>query len=246
MAGVDEGAVLDAMRTSRERWTTIRAFGFEWRNHARLHEAFMRAIPPRAHVISAGPVAPRPAEEQETWRLWVSLPDGRVRTESKVGGEVVTAVFEGSTWWSISPFGGAQTNGGSPRLQHGMGPGNALTDPARLISALELNLRSSRDVVAGRPTVLLSCTPKASEEMASLDRHESEVALHELGVGADEYALHIDRERGIVLRTEARFEERPFRIIEITEVAFDEEFPPDTFVLEPPAGGTFKRLERRR
>ena len=40
----------------------------------------------------------------------------------------------------------------------------------------------------------------------------------------------------MLLRVEARFEQRPFGISEVIEIAFDEQFPEDTFIFTPPPG----------
>ncbi len=53
--------------------------------------------------------------------------------------------------------------------------------------------------------------------------------MHGLGLGADEYQLMVDDERGVLLRSEARIRGLPFRILEMQLVSFDEEFPEDTF-----------------
>ena len=69
--------------------------------------------------------------------------------------------------------------------------------------------------------------------------------LHELGVGADDYMLSIDAERGILLRTEARVREEPFTVIEMTEAEFDVDLPPETFKIDLPNGESFKDVSQR-
>ena len=53
----------------------------------------------------------------------------------------------------------------------------------------------------------------------------------------------MDAEIGVILRVAARLEGREFYIAEVTEIAFDEEFPEDTFRLELP-GVEFRRMDR--
>jgi hypothetical protein len=53
----------------------------------------------------------------------------------------------------------------------------------------------------------------------------------------------LDAEVGTILRVGARLEGREFRVAEVTEVAYDEEFPDDTFQLELP-GVQFELRER--
>jgi hypothetical protein len=53
-------------------------------------------------------------------------------------------------------------------------------------------------------------------------------------VGTTDHLLLVDAEVGVILRAAARLEEREFYVAEVTEIAFDEEFPEDTFRLELP------------
>jgi hypothetical protein len=48
--------------------------------------------------------------------------------------------------------------------------------------------------------------------------------------------LLVDRERGVVLRVAALFEGEEFWVSEFEELVFDEAFPLETFVFEPPPG----------
>ena len=64
--------------------------------------------------------------------------------------------------------------------------------------------------------------------------------LNGLGIGADEYVLAVDAQQGVLLRSEARLHAHPFKVIEMTEVAFDVDIPADTFALVLPAGETFE------
>jgi hypothetical protein len=61
--------------------------------------------------------------------------------------------------------------------------------------------------------------------------------------GATDHLLLVDAEVGTILRVAARLEGREFRVAEVTEVAYDEEFPEETFRLELP-GVEFWRRER--
>ncbi len=58
----------------------------------------------------------------------------------------------------------------------------------------------------------------------------------QLAVGADEYRLLVERERGVVLRAAALLEGEEFWASEFEELVFDEELPRETFVFEPPPG----------
>jgi hypothetical protein len=164
----------------------------------------------------------------------------RVRAEFAVGhGEMVTAVVDGPTWWSWSPSMGALTNAGSENSETGLGPGTALVHPAVILPAVDLEFRG-RATKLGRLVYEVLALPTADEDEESLDQ------VHGIGSGAEEYALMVDVERGVLLRTEARLHGRPFLVLEMDEVAFDEELPEDTFVLVPQSGGEFEAVPRSR
>jgi hypothetical protein len=61
--------------------------------------------------------------------------------------------------------------------------------------------------------------------------------------GATDHLLLVDVEVGTILRVAARLDGEEFRVAEATEVAYDEEFPDDTFQLELP-GVQFELRER--
>jgi outer membrane lipoprotein-sorting protein len=60
--------------------------------------------------------------------------------------------------------------------------------------------------------------------------------------GATDYLLMVNAEVGTILRVAARLEGRELRVAEVTEVAYNEEFPDDTFRLELP-GVVFRRID---
>lgn len=57
-----------------------------------------------------------------------------------------------------------------------------------------------------------------------------------LGVGADEYELFVDRERGVLLRVTKRFKGVDLLIGELLEPVFDQEISADTFEPAIPPG----------
>lgn len=61
--------------------------------------------------------------------------------------------------------------------------------------------------------------------------------------GTTDHLLVVDAEVGTILRAAARLEGREFYVAEVTEIAYDEEFPEGTFRLELP-GVEFQRMER--
>ena len=58
--------------------------------------------------------------------------------------------------------------------------------------------------------------------------------------GTTDHLLLVDAEVGAILRVAARLEDREFYIAEVTEIAYDEQFPEGTFRLELP-GVEFER-----
>jgi outer membrane lipoprotein-sorting protein len=65
--------------------------------------------------------------------------------------------------------------------------------------------------------------------------------MHRLLIGdPDELLLTVDAQRGVLLRTEARLAGTSYRIVEMDEVSFDEEFGPEVFAIHPPEGQDWK------
>ena len=239
------GDVLELMRTSEQRWRSIRAEGREWRHQALHLEAFMRMVKRRrSGSVSvfggSSEEAEEPEETESTWRLWMG---GRhkVRAEFAVGhGEIVTAVVDGPTWWSWSPSTGALTNEGSENAETGLGPGTALVHPALILPAIDLDILG-RTTKLDRSVYEVMATSSEDDEEG-----ENSGLLHGIGSGAEEYALLVDGERGVLLRSEARLHGRPFLILEMDEVAFDEELPAETFTVALPSGEEFEAVPRSR
>lgn len=238
------GQVLELMHTSEQRWRLLRAVGREWR-HGPLHlEAFMRMVERRRSGSvsvfgSSSKEVEEPEETETTWRLWM---EGRhrVRAEFAIGhGDMVTAVVDGRTWWSWSPSMGALTNEGRENSETGLGPGTALLHPAVILPAVDLEIRGQATKL-GRPVCEVLALPTSDEDEESLDQ------VHGIGSGAEEYALLVDVERGVLLRTEARLHGRPFLVLEMDQVAFDEELPAETFAPAPPGGEEFEAVPRSR
>jgi hypothetical protein len=63
--------------------------------------------------------------------------------------------------------------------------------------------------------------------------------LHDIGSGSDEYRFNIDVETGVILRSEARLEGRPFRILVMTELVIDPDLDEAILQIEPPEGEQF-------
>jgi hypothetical protein len=229
----DLAELLELMHTSTTRWQTIRAQGWEWRHLVRLQDAWRRMVPrdrSRGTAISAGSEQPKPEDVRAPWRLWLAQPD-RVRTEFTVGDDTVTAVIVGETWWSWSRSRTVTTNRGDPHSSHGRGPGDALLHPASILPAVELDI-AGRTTFIDRPVLEVVATPSPIDDN---DEESSDwrFATHGLGGGADEYALLVDAQCGVLLRSEARIGGEPFQIIEMRAVAFDEKLAEEVFAPPP-------------
>jgi outer membrane lipoprotein-sorting protein len=244
---------IERIRSSQPQFRTLRIEGREWRHHQRLGEAFMRNRRGGGMMVGISINEQDATEERdEVWRMWIEAPDRR-RVEFGVGQEMVTAVFEGGTWWSWSPSQGARTNGGRPDSGHGAGPGEVLVDPTTVLWAVKLELLGEGEFL-GRTVYRLRATPisdaeaeaDVSKRLRAGQPPYPSFALHELGSGADDYELVVDRERGFLLRAEARLSGQPFRVLEVTAIAVDEPLAADLFVLEPPDGEEFDDSEPMR
>jgi outer membrane lipoprotein-sorting protein len=234
----ERAELLELIHTSVRRWETLHARGWEWRHSARLREAWQRNRPEGAQPLTSGAASideHEPGETTEPWELWLAKPD-MIRAEFVVGDETVTAVIRGETWWSWAPARDARTNEGDPHSSHGIGPGEILLDPASILPALEFNLLGE-ETFAARLVVAVSAAP-VPVERSDEDYRDWSFATHTLGFGADEYRLLVDAERGVVLRSEARFDGEPFRTISIDDISFDEAFGDETFT--PPESERFE------
>ena len=130
---------------------------------------------------------------------------------------------------------GASTNEGEPNYQSGVGEqAFGLLEPAHVLGALALE--PVREVeAAGRPALLVRGKPRGRDR-------EGAFMLFRLGAGADEYELVFDLERGVLLRMTSLLDNLPLRSTEVLEIAFDEDFPAETFRFELPAGESFRPL----
>lgn len=61
--------------------------------------------------------------------------------------------------------------------------------------------------------------------------------------GADDYRIWVDPDIGLILRFSSRLGDKEFDVIEVLDIAFDEEFPPRTFALDLP-GVRFDKRKR--
>lgn len=230
------GELLILMVNAHRSFRTLRGEVRTWSHSERQHEAFMRAHAARIASGSSAVIAlsgdgsePEPVEWEHLLRVWLAPPD-RLREELVMarGGasSVSTVVHVGDTWWSYDADGGAQTNAGSRTSQVGVHFQRALIDPSRLLASRALEI-GGYAVHAGRRAIRVRVTPSPPETFAW---------DHGAPHGEWPQELLVDAERGIVLRCVSLLDGEPFAIAEFLSVAFDETFPEDTFVFEPPPG----------
>ena len=170
-------------------------------------------------MISGGGEAPPSGSTR--CRLWIAKPD-RSRQEDDDG----VRVARGATWWSHDRLHGFMTNEARSRGRRTgdpVGSSGVHLDPARVLRAIDVRLdrrarrrRSSCARGRGRTAQRFSSVTASS--------------------GADDHELHVDRERGVVLRVESRLDGEPFVVSELLDARFDEELPDELFTLELPPG----------
>jgi hypothetical protein len=187
----------------------------------------------RFAIISNQSNAPVPDETDEEWQLWVAEPWMRAKFAAGRGG--VDVVFHGSTWWS-NGRGISRTNGGATNSGHGIGPGVHLIRTADYVPLIEV-----RDI---RLTSLLGReTLKVTVRMRYGPDHRRGPGLHGLVIGdADPIVLDVDRERRVILRAESSYKGSVYLVLEMNEIAFDQEFPPETFEITPLPGGGWQQV----
>ena len=228
-----ESEACDLLASSRLRWKTLRASGREWRNHGLVDQAWqarharMRAEGRHFTTINVESKTQRSNERSADWALWVAPPWRRAQFE--VGFEAVDVVFRDSMWWS-NGHGISRTNGGSPCTQHGSGPGEDLLRTKDYVDLINITNVGSGEWI-GRATLELGVTIRHD-----LNRTRGP-GLHGLVIGdPDRIELTVDEERGVVLRSQTWMGGHLCRAVEVTDVAFDEQFEDGVFEIEPLPG----------
>jgi len=233
------GDLLELVYGAGDRWRTARLTLREWQHTRRTREAIERLQERQSGgggrmmmsyaVGGRGP--PEPEVVEHVVRTWL---DGERAREEREGPYAfpTLGVRDGDRWWQYSEPYGASANEAEPGVQSGIGEAAlALLDPAHVLGILRLE-PAGEIVVAERPAILVRGAPRDRDGFYP----------HRLGFGAEAYELVIDRERGVLLRTTALLDGEPMSSTEVLELAFDEEFPPGTFVFELPEGETFRPL----
>jgi len=246
MAG-NLGEVLAALHGATPRWQTLHARVRHWNHAQRRHEAF------RAHAeerqgrrnsgfssISVGSTDREPDPETTMLaELWLSGDNVRSE-ESGPGGERGLLVRRGELWWRYSSRNGAISNEREEDRHVSTGglseTFGVLWEPWQVAGNLELEPAGETEV-AGRGAWLVHARPRPDTD------GRSAFDLHALGMGADEYELAVDRERGILLRVASRHGGLDFSVMEVEHVELDEPIADEVFVFEAPDGVVVRSLE---
>ncbi|HEV2061543.1 MAG TPA: hypothetical protein VGR12_01715, partial [Solirubrobacteraceae bacterium] len=198
----------------------VRAVIRSWHDPQLAQEAFVAAADAAgATLFAAVPVEDDQFvdDEIEVLHLWRAGPD-RVREEvTREGRTVRLGVRRGRTWWDYREGDAVMSNEDDPDVDCDIGrEHDVLFDPGRLLGSIVLS-PAGRGEVGGRPALLAL----ARQRPAPRD-DDFPWILHEIGAGADEWELAVDAEHGLLLRLEARRGGRPFRRVEVVELAVGE------------------------
>ena len=173
---------------------------------------------------------------EPTWeigtRAWIDRRADRSRIESTGGTRDSLSVRRGRLWWSYTPQSGSVSNESDPEV-HGVGMQDLdwLLDPSLLLATFDFEPRG-RTEMAGRRALEVMAVPRPADPRRGLGGF--------LARGGDAVVLAVDAERGVVLRSEVRLENRPFALTEIVEVAFDKAFADDLFEFVSPDGSPIR------
>jgi len=224
--------LFELMHGAPESFRTLRARLRRWSEQevrGRAFERYSERLERRQHgdtdflMVSIGVEGERPATSEELTCLWVERPD-RVRVEVEVEYLRTQVRNGGKLWVRMGEWGTIEQD--VEGAEGEVGEHGAVLNPLGLAPGLEFELLGA-GVVAGREGTRVRATPRESDEHFGFG----------LGAaGADEFELVVDRERGILLRSEARLRGEPFEIVEVAEVAFDEPLERGLFVYTPEPG----------
>jgi outer membrane lipoprotein-sorting protein len=229
------GDVLELLHGAPGEYRTVRAVLRQWWHHERQRRAWERhatrhqAAGARSWTLYGDVRGEAPEESQSLIRVWLE-PPARAREEREDAEGTTFSVRVGGTWWLYSPSMGALSNEGDPGHETSVGDAlEELLHPMALLAGCELDLAGEAEQ-AGRPALRLRARPRPAPRWLVRDL---------LGF-ADEHEVLVDRERGLLLRRALLLDGEELSVTEVQEIAFDETFPPETFVFVPPEGETMR------
>jgi hypothetical protein len=220
------GDLLELLHTATSRCRTIRACIHDW-THV---ERSARAAQAHAETTGTGWTAygppgddPPPELIEATTHVWLARPRGLRFEREHPDGTRWMEVDDGERRWNWAPGYPATVGESRPgSIYYGF---EHLFDPGLLLGRLTLE-PGGEAAWAGRD----------GYRVRAVDRSVEWHGPPHLPEGADERELLVDAERGIVLRLASLFEGEEFAVSELVAVAFDEDFPPETFALSVPDG----------
>lgn len=225
--------LLELLHGPSTPWLTARLVVRRWGDSAVARVALGRAGQQlRSQGVTTVVTARESAGREVTWemltRAWVDRVGDRTRTEiSSAHGESLV-IRTGSRWWSHSPHSGSISNETEPEAGGGgIGDLDWLLNPSALLPAYDFT-PVGRSQIAGRDTVQARAVPRTPDPRVG----PGAGVAH----GADEVLLAVDEERGVVMRSEARLDGRPFSVVEVEELFFDETFTDELFRFVSPDG----------
>ena len=156
--------------------------------------------------------------------LQLTRDGARFRQQTEGSARTATTVCDGERTWTWDASTGAVVYDSAEMTT----TESDLLDPVGLVTGFQLEPLGATEV-AGRRAVRVHAVPRSHEWRMSA-----------LGLGAEEIELAVDAECGVILRAEARHKGQAFHVLEVLDIQFDGELPPETFVFEPPAGETVR------
>jgi hypothetical protein len=234
---VELGALLALLHRADAAFDRVEATYRIWRHEERASAAWQaeieqqkrRGVAITSYALSGG--SERPVETENVLRIWRA--EERVREERDGGPRGgAYAVRDGGLWWSWDESTGAISNQDDPEVGSSVGEELSLMlDPTPLLGCLRFT-PAGRARVAGRSTLTANGVPRLSDAR----QHPRAFELHQLGSGADRYALEIDAQLGVLLEVTASRDGEPFQRITTDHIAFDHLIAPERFRFEPPPG----------
>lgn len=227
--------LLELLHGAGTRWQRVRLVMRRWGDSERSGVALNRHADRRATVgqsrgtlFAIGSTRQGPSTWETETRAWVDRPADRTHVETSGDHGDRLTIRAGRLWWAYTPQSGSISNETEPEVGGGNGGDfDWMLKPACLLPSLDFTPAGLTEV-AGRHAVNSVAVPRPPDPRGGFEAHFAH--------GADDVRLAVDVERGVILRAEARIDSEPFALFEITEIAFDEDFPDDLFRFASPDG----------
>jgi hypothetical protein len=239
------GSLLELIHGAQDPFECVEATYRIWRHDERASAAWHAEIEEQkkrgaAVTAYASATLERPVEHEEVLRIWRA--GDRVRAEHEGGPrDGAYAVRDRDAWWSWDETNGAMSNQDDPDVGFSVGEEvSILLDPTSLLGSLSFTVEG-RSQVAGRETISAS----AGRRLRDPRRHLRAFELHQLGAGAERYALEFDVQRGVLLEVVALWRGEPFHRVTTVAIEFDHTIPSARFRFEAPAGEKIRSSRSR-